>query len=214
MRTVAFRIRFFIGIGTLALLFFGFIKIQEAIRFSHRTDITFDQFLQQRPKEGWFHIHGGILRAAASVWKQTESNNIKTAYVPVRGTIQKDGKPIYLVVATHDPQILETVNTMKEMGDNAQAARDYGSKNPSKIFVQRDFEGMVLSGLDNESEIRTMLSTTMNNPGDSLDSDFVILEENKQPSIALGIGMLVGGIVLVILQVLYYARRRAIGSMR
>lgn len=215
MRGFGFRLKIMLGFATLALLFFGVMKIVDAIRFSHRTEVTFNQFLQQQPKEGWFTIHGGILRAAASVWlKKSESESIREVYVPVRGTVQKDGKPIYLIVKTTDPGILQTANTLNEVRQDHQAARDFGLKHPDKVFVRRDIEGMILAGIDGDSKIKTLLSNQLDRGGNSVDEAFVILEEGKQPSIASGISLVLGGLILGALQALFYISRRGTGRIR
>ena len=62
---------------------------------------------------------------------------------------------------------------------------------------------MLLFGVNADSETRSEISKLDN----KLTSDYVIMEEGKEPALGTSLGMLVLGVVLLIAQVLLYAGR-------
>src|SRR5262245_15729342 len=119
------RLAILIAVGTIALIVYGGFGVYEGIRFRQPIEITYDQFLQQKPKEGWFRITGGILfvLGAGSIHdekKQVDLNDVHRLYVPMytKEDLKQEQEPnIHLFVSTTSPDVL---NAYKSIPDQSK----------------------------------------------------------------------------------------------
>ena len=192
------RIAFLMIAGTIALLVFGIGEIRDGLKFPRPVVIRYADFIRQKPGEGWFHITGCGLDVAHSAYKERESGkSIETAYVPLRDAHNRDEKTIHVLLNTEDPAILSTIT---------QGIA--GASSPHEaLWIVRDVEGMVKSGLHEEGS-KTREEIGKLSLGSSLDADSVYFQDGKKPSMAAGIGMTLAGIALLIVQVVYFIRKR------
>ena len=135
------------------------------------------------------------------------THTLKKAFVPIISEddllSDKDEKTL-LLVETTDPAILDTVRETRGITDD-KAALKYLTDNKERVFPKRDVEGMLKTGLNEDTTTREELAKLDN----SLAPNYVLLQEGKHPSLGLGIAMILGGLLLAVGQVLFYLRRWA-----
>ncbi len=191
---------------TIGLLIFGFVGIMEGLRFRSPHTVTYEQFLKEKPQEGWFRIKDAHLNVIESAYAENQtSHTINKAFVPVtsiEAMLADKGEKTYLLMETTDSGILDTVRGTRGITDEKSAIK-FVADNPQRAYQTRDIEGMIQTGLHSDSDTRKELSKL----DDSLAPDYVILEQDKHPSLAEGFGMFLGGAVLAVAQVLYYGQK-------
>ncbi|HLK60427.1 MAG TPA: hypothetical protein VKU00_27950 [Chthonomonadaceae bacterium] len=216
----AMRLAIILAVGTIALLIYGGNGIIKGIRYSRPVTLTYEQFLQQKPTAGWFHITGALMNVVDEVHivdkdKHGSDNDpgvedMTHAYLPVYNADTfpdgADNKSIHMLVYTGDPAVVATIKDMAgQVGNNVSKdqAEAFLEKNKDRLFLTRDVEGMVKSGLDSESsDVKNLLNTNIK----ELDPNYVILEEGAKPALGLGLGLFVLGLFLAAGQALYYVR--------
>ena len=207
MRGLTFRLKLALVIITGCLLVFGCIEISESLRFRSPRTVTFAQFEKEMPQEGWFHIKDAQLFVLESAFEEDKSShNMTKAFVPVGSAtdLTSDSKKqTFLLMESRDPAILDTVRDAQQITDQKSAAQ-YVTAHRQTAYPVRDVEGMIKTGLHSDSKTHAELSKLDN----ALAPNYVILQEGKHPSLGLGIGMLMGGILLGVGQVLFYISRR------
>lgn len=137
-----------------------------------------------------------------------DSAPIDKVYIPVHDPSTWNEKthafpPTNLVIETRDTGILATANELK--GLDKQKPEDAGkwiAKNMSRVIMTRDIVGMVQAGISSDSDTRNELSKLH----ETLAPGYLIVEENKKPSMSAGLGTVFGGILLGIVSLLYWAR--------
>lgn len=220
------RIAILLAVGTIALFIFGVNGIYNGVKYREPVTLTYAQFLQQKPTAGWYHITGALMNVVEEVHiydKNKHSDGdlavegLTRAYIPVcdaktfdaAAFLEKKNSPsTFLLLHSNDPEIANTIKDMAaQVGGNPtpEQAETYLNKNKNKLFLKKDIDGMVKSGLGSEtSEVKRLLDSNIQN----LESDYVILDEGAKPSLGAGVGMLLLGLVLAAAQVLFYARQR------
>ena len=208
MRFLSIRFKLAAIIITGCLLLFGFIEISESLHFHEPRVLTYEQFEKEKPQEGWFHIKGAQLSVIESAFEEDKTTHtLKKAFVPVSSSADLLGdknKQTYLLMETTDQAILDVVHDAQGLSDEKSAIQ-YVEKNPQRAFPVRDVEGMIKTGLNEDSSTRDELKKL----DSTLAPNYVVLQEGRHPSLGLGIGMLLGGLLLGVGQVLFYISRRA-----
>lgn len=175
------------------LLVHGGQDVYEGVTHRAPTRMTMDQFLREKPNEGWFHLQGCFLDVAdGSV--QTESGEVTSVYVPVYSVNDPKQDAIHLLLSTNDPQILSTIAEAAKQPARMTPAQTlaYAFKNKNRLWVKRDVEGMIQFGLDSDDKTNGKL-TDINK---TLAPDWVILEDGKKPAPGLGALEMLGGLAL------------------
>lgn len=141
-----------------------------------------------------------------SVADEDDGKDITTVYIPVHCPNTLDEKtdryPVTnLVIQTSDPAILSTVNGIKHLDQNKpDEVKKWLADNMDKLVVHKDITGMVQSGIHSEENTRKEISKLQ----DSLAPNYLIVDEGRTPSMAGGMGMLGGGLLLGLLSVVYW----------
>ena len=222
MKYLGFRLKLALFIGALALIIFGGDRTYQGLRYREPAQISYDDFVKQKPSAGWFHIKNCVFNVFRTMHfyskdhpeQANDVSSVTEVYVPLQSAttpqIPKNHPNVSVVVKTSDADILSTYSELAELDTrsndaNPDSGAEFFAKNERKIYVKRDVEGMVLSGLSSlGSEKTTILKHDMT----PIDEDFVTLEEGKKPSPGAGLAMLTAGLVLLVGQVLFYIARR------
>ena len=217
MKYLGIRLKIALFIGALALIVFGGDKAYQGLRYRAPVEISYADFVKQKPAAGWFHIKNCVFNVYRAVHfyeknkagAENDTSGITEIYVPAQGP--KDAQfpgqhpNVSLLVITRDPEILSTYRELGDIGPNDGRAETYFLKNKNKIYAKRDVEGMVRAGLSSLSSDEAKQLQTNISP---IDSDFVTLEEGKRPTFGAGLLMLLAGFALLVGQILFYIARR------
>jgi hypothetical protein len=194
-----------LGIGLLLL---GIQGIYEAIAHGKQRVVTYDQFVKSHPKEGWYKITNCVLSVPEAVWAE-KRGRIDEAYVPVYDGRKdaKEGEKTFLLLKTEDDGVLEPLTGIQKMDENLSEAQvsAYMLKNKEQLFQHKDLEGMLQFGLNATGETRDKVAGL----NKELAADFVILEQNKKPSLWGSVGMTVGGLVILAIIVLGFLGKKS-----
>jgi len=187
-----FRLKLLLIVGSFLLVLAGISEIREASKFSHPKVVTYAQFAQLKPSEGWFTIKGGVLNLLKTVElkKTRHGSTTSTYYVAMMAPDDDpiDG-PTSIVVVAHDANLtadIEGLRAKQDLPDEKLVA--YLAAHKKDLMVAGDVSGMVRP----ETMAKAQLGTTM----DGLTKDYVVLEQGQSPSMKTGVGMLIIGIVL------------------
>lgn len=212
----AVRAALVVVVLTIALLVYGVNEIMQAGKYSQPKVMTYEEFVKSTPEEGWYHIRGAYCNVAGGVHFYEESHkddvsSVSEVYVPVRSVAyldsdSKDEPPIKLLLQTRDPGILATYRSFGSLSDSMtkEQIQDYLKQHYDQIFVRKDVEGMVKSGLNSEESDKKRELEKLNK---NLDANYAILEEGKKPSMLAGLGLTALGLLLAVGQLLYYISR-------
>src|SRR5205085_665091 len=127
-------------------------------------------------------------------------NRITEIYVPVFGAseLKADTRPsTRLILQTRDPVLVENYRSFTDSSNSMtkEQADEYIRRHVEQLFVRKDIEGMVKSGLNSEdSDVTKELARLSTN----LDPNYTILEEGKKPSMLMGLGLTALGALLAV----------------
>ena len=157
MRFFSVRIALALIVATFAMLIIGGVEISESLRFRSPRVMTYEQFTAQMPQEGWYRITGCYLKVVESAWQEDKKTHaIDKAFVPLGSTSDKDddsnAKTTVMVEET-DPAILDTVREAQQI-NGKETVLDFVKKNPDRVFLKQDVEGMVKAGIKSDSSTR------------------------------------------------------------
>lgn len=190
-------------IGMLALIAFGCQGIYEGVKHGKQKVVTFQQFVKQRPKEGWYKITGCRLALAYSATRQSKSGTVNRAYVPVYAAIPDIKAKTPLVISSDNKDYFSEIEALNSITGQLD------EKSIQRAFPLKDVEGMIQTGLHSSSD-RSKIEK-LPNMGQVLDGDFLILDEGRKPNLGLSIGMTLGGLGLGAILVLYLINRNRNG---
>ncbi len=161
------------------------------------TEVTVDSLSGTKPEAKWLRITGGVLDTMNSAYPSSFGvGDAKSLYVPlVPKDTDSSESTIHVLVLTKDPALLEFTNQVKELEKtkaNDATAGKFLIENMDKMHVSRPVEGLVKYGLDADDKKSRKIRALYSN----LASDLIIIEEGEKPSLGMGIGMLLGGVVL------------------
>ena len=213
------RLKLVIAIGTIALFVFGGWEVYKGIKFGTQVSMTYDQFIQKHPTEGWFKITGARMSLLKAVHETKDEKNdkakIKKVYVPIvndEEIAQEDKAKIKLLIMSEKEETVAKVGSADtdsasdpSLKEGAKISDEKATKILEKYFPTAVIEGMVKSGLDSEESERTkQLAAAIPNRAE----DCIILEEGKRPSLGVGIFLVLLAAGLTVAQVLYYLMYR------
>lgn len=176
------------------------------------TALMWPQFLDQKPKAGWFKISGAQLNVAEGIWVESRiSGEMGNSYVPARAAgdegLNETGQylPFKMLVKINDPKIAVTVKELKDLDKGTEkeaevATMDYLMAHAEQLRIERDLVGTLAEGFDaidsdDESAIKSAKV--------ALTDDFVILQEGEKPANGGRIFMILAGIGLSLLGLFY-----------
>lgn len=182
-------------IAGLALIWGGGQGVYTAITNRQPTEISYEEFLKNRPDAEWLHLKNCTLDIPDSAYPKT-SGKLARMYVPLRSPGEKgaNDKPIQVILSTTDPEIRrlgDQMNTMPQ--DDETAVMKFMLTNMDKLYPTKDVKGLVQFGLEVDSETHDQLKSVY---GSTLARDFVVLEHNAEPELGLSLILLIVGVVL------------------
>lgn len=209
----------FLVLAAFFLVIAGGQGLRESFAFQKPVPIACQDFAKSPPQEGWFRVTGCAMsmeEAVYSAWvsKSGEERkdedgdpSISAVYLPVHCMPQPNAPPtkeapIALVVTTKDESIIATLKQMQHLDImKPEEAKKWINENEHRFVLQKDVVGMVQAGINLDESDRKKIAELHG----TMAPNYVIMDENKKPSLGGSFGMLIGGIVLGIVSLLYWA---------
>lgn len=191
-----------IGAGT------GAVELKENFATKTPTALTWPQFLEQKPKAGWFKVTGAQLDVPGGMWvEDIISGKMGNIYVPARaaGDESSDDAPIEVLVKVDNPKIAQMVKDLKQLDKGTDEATDeaainYALSHAEQLIIEKPLVGTIAEGFDT---VDSHEESVIRSSGVALADDFVILQENAKPDIGGRVFLLLGGIGVSLLGLFY-----------
>jgi hypothetical protein len=195
----------FLVILVLVLLFLGAQQVQTAFLNRKPTVMSYEAFVQSRPKAQWLRLNDCQLNLFQASYLHRigdQDPHPYHYYIPVHGVASPAGR-ICILLKTSEPDLLATISEIKGLKTESALA-SWTSKNAARAFPKRTVQGVISSGLlDVKSNERSELMQVQKDIAD----DFIILDSNAEPSLTAGISYCTGGLAALV-GLLAYARRK------
>jgi hypothetical protein len=182
-------LRFFVAV---ALLWGGGQGLYTALRNIKPTEISMRDYLAAKPDKEWFTITGGSLDVVEMTYSERKSGGpVGEVFIPLRLPGAKESDPVSILVSSKDPAVLELATQLRNSKDQGEALILLLK---AKIRLQKPaITGLVRYGINlRDKELQKLRKLNEN-----LASDFVILEEGKEPSFGLSIVLVLVGLIVV-----------------
>lgn len=179
----------------LVLLWGGGQGLYTALTNTSPTEMTLKDYEAQRPRAAWLKLKGctGFLPAASY---RKSADGVSEVFVPLYDASDDPNdegvgaRKAVVLLATKRPEALKLLKEIKDLKPEEQAK--FLSEDQARFHLSGDFSGLVQFGIELSDSERKKLATL----DQSLDPDFVILEEGNKPD--LGFSALMFGVGLVI----------------
>lgn len=179
----------------LVLVVWGCHGIFVAWKCRSTVELTYAQYLQKKPVHGWLRLKDVRVDLRRAVGLQDSEGVVKEALVPVEPVSNVKGTtwPVYIVLATRDPETVFIVDQMALMERTKQVGplAAYLATHRQAICRTRDIEGM--AGPDPPSSAKADRKT-FRQVG-ALEEDYVVVVEGKRPRILVPLGILLAGLL-------------------
>jgi hypothetical protein len=177
---------------TLGLIWGGGQGVYTALSNRQPTALTYQEYLRTKPKATWLELHDCFLSLPQASARQSKLNKeIKEVFIPIVSAPGQKDDQIHVLVATKDNATLELLEKLTNTVDEA-GLRKLLSNNIDMVFPERTVKGLVRFGIDLNDRDRRKLADLDQN----LASDFIIIDEGKQPTLAFSAVMLLIGLAL------------------
>lgn len=156
------------------------------------TEASIEDVIKQKPKAKWLRINDGQLDFISMVYEEKADGQAKDLYIPIRLEGQGDDVALHVIYHTKDPADLDIAHQMQALGDlNETELMMKLVSMRAELLQVRPVEGLVEFGIESDKgdgKARKMF--------DNLAPDAIMLEGGKKPSLGLGLGLLVLGLLL------------------
>jgi hypothetical protein len=179
-------------IVTAGLLWGGGQGVYTALSNRQPTVLTYDEYVKTKPHATWLELQECVLSLPqASIRTTRTTNRMKEAFIPIISAPGQKEERTSVLVATTDPATLALLEQFNQTTDEAEK-RKLMISNLDRFFPKRTVKGLVRFGIDMNDRDRRKLADLDQN----LASDFVIIDEGKEPGLVPSALMLLVGVVL------------------
>lgn len=191
------------GIGGLVV---GWQKMHTAMANRKPTVMGYADYAKGKPTAEWLTLTNCQLNLVHSCYLSyngdNDAGNQDTYYIPVFDPAS-DSKEVHVLLKSRNSIFLKTIQEMTNL-KTEQEAEAWAKKNHDRIFPHADVTGLVVSGIDLKDQEREELAKTQKN----IAEDFVIIDEDAQPSFAAGAGCTVAGLASLGCLVVYFRKKQ------
>jgi len=178
----------FLFFVVIALLWGGGQSLYTALLNRTPTVVSISEYGKNRPKAHWLRLTDCRLSLADSLYRKKYSS-IDELYIPLRAS--RDAGPIHVLLATKDAGLLAAFQELQACKSAEEVVKVYAKHN-DKLTQRQSVQGLIRFGIDLKDKDWNKLASLEK----SLAPDFVLLDEGKEPSLGLGIGLLIPGLLL------------------
>jgi hypothetical protein len=194
------RLGLFIVVIMIGCFWKGGQDLYTALTNTKPTVMSYDDYVQKRPKANWLKLTNCRLSLPDAAFKSYGRSQVPTElFIPVESAESDEGGKTVVLLATRSPEFLATCREMMNLKSESESIA-WMLKNHERVFPKRDISGLVRGGLELKEKERSQLAKLQ----DNAVSDFIMLEDGEKPSLTSGLGfsgagflMLVGGIVFL-----------------
>jgi len=194
------RLVLFLGVIMIGCFWKGGQDLCTALMNTKPTVMSYDDYVQKRPKADWLKLTHCRLILPDAAFKSYGGSRIPTElFIPVEGLDSDKGSKTVVILATRNPEFIATCREMMNLKSESEGMV-WALKNHERVFPQRDISGLVRFGIELKDKERAQLAKLQANTV----QDFIILDDGSKPSLASGLGfsgagfmMLVGGIAFL-----------------
>ena len=160
-------------------------------------EVTFEEFVLNKPKEGHFRIKNGYYHLADCIYSTTNGYSIKEVYLPIfeEGVDfeAQDGGQIHCFWMTDRKDVIDLVREMRRVTlRNRSKAADWVQENKSRLEHNGPIEGVVVSRAAAGEAMGNLTSLRRG----ELSDTFVILRDSNGTKSNGGIILIVAGLGL------------------
>lgn len=195
------RLRIMYVVLSIGLIVFGVTGVFQALRYRSAQSIAYSSFAQQKPV-GWFKITGaGYDLTEAAPYEKDKT--IEALYVPLRAANElgrkEETSPVRAFLVIRPNRNRATIDLYKEMrqvldGQNPKNIINFLYRNKARVYHKGTVSGMMSQTIDLESSHAKDSELRREFP--LMVSGVSFLENEKSPTWAAPLGMLVAGLVL------------------
>jgi len=189
--------------AALFFLWMGTSEMRDAQVYKHPKDVTLAQLASQKPEDGYYTVHGGVLNLfdAAKKADPSDKDSDPTYFVPL---IRPNDDPLraksHVLVAVNDPKLIKTIEEGLKLPDKASDAQvtRFLEQHIASMLVTRNVSGRVTpSAFD---------TFRLSNDGSNIDKFAVVIDERiSLPSPGAGVGETWFGVILAALAAAIFA---------
>lgn len=199
------RLMLFLAILGIGMLCAGGQKLHTAMTNRKPTVMSYADYIATKPSAAWLTLTNCQLDLVHSCYLSyigdKNAGEQTIYYVPL---FQPGAdKEVHVLLKTSNPTFLKTIQEMTKLKDD-QEGEKWIRQNVNRIFPRQDVTGLVCSGMDLKEQEREEVGRTQKNIAD----DFIILDENGQPSVAAGASCTVAGLASLCGLVLYFRKKQ------
>lgn len=208
------RLKIMFAVFALGTLVSGFVSFGNCFRYSSPKRVTYSQFVQEMPREGWYEIRGCYLDLTSAVLLSSSSDGY---FVPLRPIDQPPGdQPAVNPLPNGQPQgapsqsgpeVLVSI-TDENLVHQIDAANNVANKPmtvwgmthlsqlgspPSQPMLSVTVSGMVNSSVPADSATADRLAAAA-----KIDGDMITIDQGVHPNFLLAIAKIAAGVVMMI----------------
>jgi hypothetical protein len=136
------------------------------------TVLSYDEYIQTKPKADWLTPTNCLISLGASSYKTTiGSETLTELFIPVRSKLS-DSKTIHVLLATRNEQMISTFMEIQKIHSKTDAFA-WALTNHDRVFPRRDVTGLVRFGIEMENKERRKLAKLQ----ESIADDFIIIDD-------------------------------------
>jgi hypothetical protein len=186
---------------TGALLWYGGQSLYTAISNRTPTSMSSAEYAKAKPKAEWLELTQCNLAITDGMHSE-KSGSIQEIYLPVFAPSDKTSDKIHVLLATRNTSLMGLYQAAGNL-KNEEQVRQFLIANKDRLYGQT-IKGLVRFGINLKDKDRSKLASL----DKSLSPDFIIIDDGKEPSMAMGLGMTGGGLLLLVVGGLYVLRSR------
>lgn len=190
-------------IAALGLLWLGEERIRTALSNRELVTMKAADYTARKPDARWLELTDCFPFFLEAAVKE-ESGKIVEVFIPLRPLGDDGTAPVHVVIASRDARHIALVQQLHAAGDT-EARVKIANENNARGLTEHSVRGLVRRGLDLDTKERTELA----NLRLPLTSDFVILGQGQEPSLASGLLFTSGGLGILAYFLIRGLRSRA-----
>jgi len=191
----AIRAKIFLAILAVGMVLGGITSVAKGLRYPYPKRITYAEFIKNPPADGWYDVTGGYLDISNAI---LPSKQAKGYLVPFRADGEPQSGRVNALVYVEDDPLVQEIDrynnaankdtTVWGMSHDAQTGPV-----PTSTVIETDISGMIRESGYHEEE-----SDSSDTPSDraTATANALTIYKNKHPSILLGIGEIIAGVLL------------------
>ena len=201
---MAGRFGCFLLIVTIALLWGGGQTLYTALSNRQPTKMSMAEYAKTKPKAEWLELSDCNLAITEGMHSE-KYGTVQEIYIPLYAPTDKGTDKIVALLATKEQTLMNLYQATSTLKTD-DAYRQWLATHKDQLF-KKTVRGLVRFGIDLKDNDRSKLASLEK----SLAPDFIIIDDGKEPSMMMGLGMTGGGLVILVIGLLKWLGSRRAG---